>query len=117
MDARSLAADLAVADDPQLVRLVADWMDRALRASDLDLDVEPSLDGRRYVDALIAAAAAQVARRLGRPTPEWTVGPQRRTDAYWHPGPPSLFPNALVHAPGEFAVRGVLVESDSLVCV
>jgi hypothetical protein len=117
VDAGALAHDLADVGDDQLVRLVADWMDRATRTPDLDLDSEPPLDGRRHVDALIAAAAAQVARTLGRPTPPWTIGPHRRTDAFWHPGPASLFPNALVHAPGEFAVRGVLVEADSLVCV
>lgn len=117
MDARSLAADLADASDGEIVRLIADWMHRAQRDVDLDLEVEPTLDGRRHLDALIAAAAAHVARGLGRPTPTWTIGPDRRTDVYWYPGPPSLFPNALVHAPGEFAVRGVLVEAASLVCV
>lgn len=117
VDARSLAADLLDADDGEIVRFVADWMHRARGEVDLDLEVEPTLDGRRHLDALIAAATAQVARDLGRPTPTWTIGPQRRTDAYWYPGPPGLFPNALVHAPGEFAVRGVLVEADSLVCV
>ena len=117
VDACSLAADLAGAADGDVVRLVADWMDRAGRADDLDLDTEPPLDGRRHLDALVGAAAAQVARRLGRPTPGWTISSTRRTDAFWHPGPPSLFPNALVHSPGEFAARGLLIEASSLECV
>lgn len=117
MDARSLAADLRAADDGELVRFVADWMDRATRAEDFDPEIEPPLDGRRHVDALIAAATAQVARIRSRPTPDWTIGPLRTCDRFWYPGPPSLFPNALVHAPGEFSVRGVLVEAESLTCV
>ncbi len=47
--------------------------------------------------------------------PAWTIGPARMSEVFWHPGPPALFPNALVHAPGELAVRGVFIEADSLV--
>lgn len=116
MDARELARTLAEAGDAEVVRFVADWIDRALTAErgDLDLAAEPSLDGRSHIDALVAAAAAHVARHLGQPAPSWTIGPERLADTFWHPGPPALFPNALVHAPGEFAVRGVFIEAASL---
>lgn len=117
MDAQGLAAALRDADEDQLVRLVADWMARAGRADDLDLHVAPLLTGRRHIDALVAAAAAQVARGRGEVTPAWTVGVERTTEVFWYPGPAALFPNALVHAPGEFAIRGVFIESDSLVSV
>lgn len=99
------------------MRLVADWMDRALKSERFDGDIEPPLDGRRHIDALVAAAVAHVARRRSMPTPAWTIGPGRMSDVFWHPGPAALFPNALVHAPGEFAVRGVFIEEDSLRCV
>ncbi len=39
------------------------------------------------------------------------------SETFWHPGPAALFANALVHAPGEFAIRGVFIEADSLRCV
>lgn len=116
VDATELAEDLATAGEHELVRLVADWIDRALRAEDLDLSVEPPLDGRSPLDALVAAAAAYVARTRSMPTPNWTIGTSRRSEQFWHPGPPALFPNALVHAPGEFAIRGVFIEAASLVC-
>ncbi|MDQ6783608.1 MAG: hypothetical protein M3063_09240 [Actinomycetota bacterium] len=114
MDAASLAADMVIAPDESLVRYVADWIDRATTAAAVDLATAPPLDGRRHVDALIAASAAQVARLRGLPAPAWTNEPQRRTDNFWYPGPPSLFPNALVHSPLAFRSRGVFVEAASL---
>lgn len=114
MDAPELARELTTAAPGEVVRTVADWIARALRADRLDLTVEPPLSGRSHLDALVAAAAAHVARRLGRPPPPWTIGPNRMAEVFWHPGPPELFPNALVHAPGEFAVRGVFIEAASL---
>ncbi len=117
MDACELAADLASADEVEVVRLVADWIHRAILSDDLDLDLEPPLDGRPHLDALVAAAAAHVAHRRDVPVPRWTIGPTRMSDVFWHPGPAALFPNALVHAPGAFAVRGVFIEADSLVSI
>lgn len=117
MDATELAQDLAGAEEHELVRVVADWIDRAGRAEHLDLSIEPALDGRSHVDALVAAAAAHVARTRAEPVPAWTIGPHRRSEQFWHPGPPALFANALVHAPGEFAVRGVFIEAASLTSV
>ncbi len=117
MDATELAVALAGADDADVVRLVGDWMDRAARDEALDLSVEPALESRRHVNALVAAAAAQVARDRSLPTPEWTLERTRMSETFWHPGPAALFANALVHAPGEFAIRGVFIEADSLRCV
>lgn len=114
MDATDLAQDLETCEPGEIVRTVADWIDRAARSPGLDLSVEPPLTRVAHLDALVAAAAAHLARRLERPTPAWTIGPHRVTTSFWHPGPPDLFPNALVHAPGEFAVRGVFIEADSL---
>lgn len=114
MDAQSLAVDLSSAPDESLVRVVADWIGRGVKASELDLSSEPPIDGRRHVDALIAAAAAEVARRRGQSAPSWTEKPNRRTETFWHPGPAALFPNALVHAPLAFRSRGVFVEAASL---
>lgn len=116
MDAGDLAADLVDARESDIVRLVADWMDRAMRAEPLDLSAEPPLDGRSHIDALVAAAAAHVARRRSMSIPSWTIGPSRRSECFWYPGPAALFPNALVHSHGEFAVRGVFIEAASLVC-
>ncbi len=117
MDAAELAVDLAGSEEHEVVRTVADWIDRACRAEHLDLSIEPSLDGRSHLDALVAAAAAHVARARTEPTPAWTIGPRRCSEQFWHPGPPALFANALVHAPGEFAVRVVFIEAASLTSV
>ncbi len=114
MDATELAGALNSGDADEVVRTVADWIGRALGSPDLDLSVEPALTGASHIDALLAAATAHVARRLGQPTPPWTIGPHRTMESFWHPGPADLFANALVHAPGEFAVRGVFIEADSL---
>lgn len=117
MDASSLADDLAAAPASDVVRLVADWMHRAETTASLDLSQDPPLLNVSHLDALVAAAAAQVARTLGMTTPPWTIGPSRMSASFWHPGSPALFANALVHAPGEFSVRGVFIEAASLVSV
>lgn len=117
MDPTDLAGALECGEPREIVRTVADWIDRALRSPALDLSVEPPPTGVSHVDALLGAATAHVARQLGRPTPPWTTSPDRVAESFWYPGPPDLFPNALVHAPGEFAVRGVFIEAGSLECV
>ncbi len=116
MDVVELADDLGDAREQDIVRLVADWIDRAQRVEHLDLSNEPRLDGRPHIDALVAAASAHVARTLCLPIPGWTIGPHRCSERFWYPGPAALFPNALVHSHGEFAVRGVFIEAASLVC-
>ena len=117
MDATGLRADLHDSSPDDVVRLVADWIDRALRSTSLDLTREPEYLGTLHLDAIIAAAAAHVARLKGQPTPEWAIEPGRFCQSFWYPGPAALFPNALVHAPGEFAIRGVFIEEASLQCV
>ncbi len=114
MDATSLTSDLRSASEEDLVRLVADWISRATTAAQLDLHVEPPLDGRRHIDALVAAGAAEVARQRGQKAPTWTTTSDRRTETFWYPGPAALFPNALVHAPLAFRSRGVFIEAASL---
>lgn len=89
-------------------------MARGAKATQLDLDAEPPLDGRRHVDALVAAGAAEVARQRGQTAPSWTNRAHRRTETFWYPGPAALFPNALVHTPLAFRSRGVFVEAASL---
>lgn len=116
VDAHELADDLGDAEEQDIVRLVADWIDRAQRVEHLDLSGEPSLDGRSHIDALVAAASAHVARTLSMPIPGWTIDARRRSERFWYPGPAALFPNALVHSYGEFAVRGVFIEAASLAC-
>lgn len=89
VNATQLAAAVADAAPGEIVRLVADWIDRALRSREVDLDAEPPLAGESHLDAL-AAAAAHVARRRGRSAPAWTIGPDRMTEAFWYPGPAAL---------------------------
>ena len=117
MDAVGLRDDLANASPNEVVRLIADWIDRARRAPELDLDLEPGLIGIPHLDAATGAAAAHTARLLGRPIPTWTLFAGRFSPTFWHPGPPSTYANALVHAPGEFALRGIFIEEASLQCV
>ncbi len=69
------------------------------------------------VDALVAAATAEVARRRGAEPPIWTMGSERILSTFWHPSGPSFFGWSLAHAPAEFRARGVIVEADSLVSV
>jgi hypothetical protein len=114
MDARALADDLATVPEASIVRVVADWTQRAIKASQLDLVTEPDLDGRDYIDAIVAAAVVEVARRRAEPAPSWTRKEARRTSVFWYPGPATLFPNALVNAPLAFRSRGVFIESASL---
>lgn len=113
MSAPQVLADTLTAVTPsEYVRFVADWLGQADA-----LEAQPDLTGVREVDALVAAAAAHAAFTSGRPVPAWTTEPARRCDPLWYPGPDALFPNALVHTPLSFVVRGVLVEADSLVSV
>jgi hypothetical protein len=107
-----LADTLAALTPPEYIRFVADWLGEADA-----LEARPHLTGVRVVDALVAAAAAHAAFTSGRPIPGWTTEAARRCDPLWYPGPDALLPNALVHSPLSFVVRGVLVEAASLVSV
>lgn len=115
VDARDLASWLAEAPPEMVVRLVADWIDKAVRLG-LEAEVASPLDGRPHIDALVAAAVEYAADRRSEPHPGWTIDPRRESPVFWHPGTPSLLPNALVHAPAVFAIRGLLIEEDSLQC-
>lgn len=94
------------------VRLTAHWMTRASA-----LGTAPRPSGNPVVDALVAAAAAEVARRRGTEPPRWSTKPDRVLKTFWHPSGPRFFGWSLAHAPAEFRARGVLVEADSLVSV
>lgn len=109
---QDLADTLVALTPPEYVRFVADWMVRAG-----ELDQAPGLTGVPEIDALVAAAAAQVAADRGELVAAWTNEPTRFTRNFWYPGPDALFPNALVHSPLAFFLHGVLVERDSLVSV
>lgn len=109
---RELATTLSDVTPAEYVRFVADWMADADR-----LDEAPALTGDVVVDALVAAAAAEVAVRRGAPIPAWTEEPERTSPTLWYRGPAALLPNALVHASLSFVLHGVLVEADSLVSV
>lgn len=109
---QELADTLVGLTPPEYVRFVAHWM---LHASDLDQAAD--LTGVPEIDALVAAAAAQVAADRGEPVASWTNESTRFVRNFWYPGPGALFPNALVHSPQAFFLHGVLVERDSLVSV
>lgn len=104
----------ALRDEPESmwVRLTAHWMTRASA-----LEAAPELSGSPVIDALVAAAAAEVARRRVAEPPAWTSEPCRVLATFWHPSGPRFFGWSLAHAPAEFRARGVIVEADSLVSV
>lgn len=104
----------ALKEEPESmwVRLAAHWMTRAS-----DLEAAPRPSGSAVIDALAAAAAAEVARQRGHQPPEWTLDPERVLETLWHPSGPRFFGWSLAHAPAEFRARGVIVEADSLVSV
>ena len=109
---QSLADTLVDLTPGEYVRFVAQWMDQAT-----DLDQAARITGDAVVDALTAAAAAQVAFTRAGLVPAWTEEPGRSLSTLWYPGPDALFPNALVHSPLLFTLHGVLVEAQSLVSV
>ncbi len=110
--ALDLVAALADAPESDYVRIVADWLTRGTVTS-----VDPGLTGTAVIDALVAAAVAHLARRGDIPVPGWTSAPTRVLRSFWHPGSDRFFAWSLAHAPAEFAIRGVLIEQDSLVSV
>ena len=116
MDARELALWLSDCEPEMVVRGVADWIAPAIRQGP-EADIEPPLDGRAHIDALVAAAAEYVADHRGEARPTWTVSKERESPVFWHPGPDSLIAHSLVHSPAVFAIRGLLIEEDSLQCV
>jgi hypothetical protein len=107
-----LAVTLAAAAEQEYVRIVADWLTRGAVGVD-----PPVSSGDRVVDALVAAAVAQLARATGQAVPAWTRAPERVLDFFWHPGSDRFFALALAHAPAEFAARDLFIDADSLVSV
>jgi hypothetical protein len=107
-----LAATLALSAESDFVRVVGDWLARGSVAGPA-----PDATGDRVCDALVAAAVAHLASTRGEPVPAWTREPSRILDSFWHPGRDAFFAYALAHAPAQFAIRGLLVERDSLVSV
>lgn len=108
---------LVAARDEELVRRTAHWMSEARKAPGESYRVDPGLTGLPVIDALVAAAVEVVALQRGEKSPKWASDPARFLDHFWYPGPRSLFPWALAHAPAPFQIRGVLIEADSLVSV
>ena len=80
-------------------------------------ELEPEFTNNVVVDALVAAAAAHLARSNGAVIPSWTRQPERALESFWHPGDDAFFAWSLAHAPAEFFIRGVIVEADSLVSI
>ena len=107
-----LAATLRGADEREYVRIVADWLVHGVVGPD-----PPAGSGDRVIDALVAAAVAQLARASGQEVPQWTRAPDRILDFFWHPGSDRFFALALAHSPSEFAARGLFIDADSLVSV
>jgi hypothetical protein len=107
-----LAVTLAAAEELEYVRIVADWLLHGSVGSE-----PPASTGDRVVDALAAAAVAQLARTRGQEVPTWTRAPDRILDFFWHPGSDRFFALALAHAPAEFAVRGLFIDAESLVSI
>jgi len=112
--AQDLADALIGSPASDYVRMVADWLHRVAKDPQADMTTSPRLTGHIIADALVAAAAAHVCFSRGEAVPRWTTEPQRRTETLWYPGPDGLMPNALVHTPLSFSVRGLLIEADSL---
>jgi hypothetical protein len=108
---------LAAARTEELVRRTAHWMSEASKGSGDSYREDPGLTGRPVIDALVAAAVEAVALQRRQDSPKWTSDPARFLDHFWYPGPRSLFPWALAHAPAPFQIRGVLIEADSLASV
>lgn len=111
---QSLADALEQSSASDYVRLVADWLHRVATDADPDLTTPPGLTEVTVVDALVAAASAHACFTRGLPVPTWTTESARRTDTLWYPGPDALMPNALVHTPLSFSIRGLLIEAASL---
>ena len=109
---QDLAATLSRLTPAEYVRFVADWL-----TGPEDLAAAPALTGIPVIDALVAAAAAHAAFTSDHPVPAWTTEPTRCMQNLWYRGSDALFPNALVHSPLSFLLRGVLIEADSLVSV
>ena len=112
MDPQQLVDALVGEPESMWVRMTAYWMTR-----EPVLNPSPRLSGLVVVDALVAAAAAQLARRRGVAAPEWTQLDDRVLETFWHPSGPRFLGWSLAHAPAEFRARGVIVEADSLVSV
>ncbi len=108
---------LAAARKEELVRRTAHWMSEAVTDPGQGYREDPGLTGQPIIDALVAAAVETVALRRGAEPPSWACAPDRFLDHFWYPGPRSLFPWALAHAPAPFKLRGVLIEADSLASV
>ncbi len=106
-----LANELLAAPETDYVRICAHWLTLGTP------DLEPEFTNNVVVDALVAAAAAHLARSNGAVIPSWTRQPERALESFWHPGDDAFFAWSLAHAPAEFFIRGVIVEADSLVSV
>ncbi|MFB9785246.1 hypothetical protein [Rhodococcus baikonurensis] len=109
----ALANALRSVEENEYVRFTAHWISEAGNVDD-----EPDLTGNDVVDAVVSAASALVGMRRNGNEPEWTTRPGRGLRSrLWHPGNPRMFAYSLVHAPASFAIRGVVIEKDSLASV
>lgn len=88
------------------------------------LATEPATTGSPQWDAAVAAACERAARLRGIEVPGWTAAPSRFLRRWWAPiedvlgrPAPGLVCLALASSPPEFAVRGVLIDRDTLASV
>lgn len=107
-----LARTLQSVPETDYVRVAAEWLSHGEVS-----EVPPQKSSEPVINALVAATVAHLARTRGEEVPAWTRDRDRALEPFWHPGSDRFFAYALVHAPAEFAARGVLVEEGSLVSV
>lgn len=88
------------------------------------LRAEPTTTGSPQWDAAVAAACERAARLRGIDVPGWTAAPSRFLARWWAPiedilgrPAPGLVCLALASTPPEFAVRGVLIDRETLASV
>ncbi|MUL61083.1 hypothetical protein B5P44_00590 [Mycobacterium sp. CBMA 213] len=75
------------------------------------IDDEPTATGDLRYDALLAAAAEDVAARYGTPSPLWTITTDRfLQSAWWVSDLPSARTYALAGTPAAFRRRGIYVD-------
>ena len=110
--AATLTADLVEAPSDRWIRLLAHWLGNG----EVSSEATP-LTGRPVIDALVAAATAQLARSQGVAVPLWTPHPSRFLTAFWQPAGPQFYAWSPAHAADEFLLRGIIVEQESLVAV
>ena len=121
--AGTIRSSLSGGDADAALRAVIQLFDDLCYAVDpwTELRLEPPTTGTAEWDAAIAAACERAARLTGTAVPGWTAAPSRFLDRLWAPvedilgrTAPGLIVMLLAWSPPEFAVRGVLIDAESL---